>query len=195
MPPTPWSTSPTRSSRSQSRSPERVHSTGLVVVIVVVALGFDYKNGFHDAANAIATSISTRALTPRVALAMAAVFNVVGALISTEVAKTVGSGIIAPPQHHAGLVILLAALIGAIIWNLGTWYFGLPSSSSHALIGGLVGAALAASETVKWHGIVDKVIIPMVVSPLVGFGLSYVFMLAVLWAFQRANAHRAQRGF
>src|SRR3954454_9546327 len=133
MPPTPWSTSPTRSSRSQSRSPERVHSTGLVVVIVVVALGFDYTNGFHDAANAIATSISTRALTPRVALAMAAVFNVVGALISTEVAKTVGGGIIAPPEQRAGLVIILAAMLGAIVWNLGTWYFGLPSSSSHAL--------------------------------------------------------------
>src|SRR5438876_9190656 len=142
-------------------------STVLVVIIVVVALGFDYTNGFHDAANAIATSISTRALTPRVALAMAAVFNVVGALISTAVAKTVGGGIINPPQHRAGLVILLAALIGAIVWNLGTWYFGLPSSSSHALIGGLIGAALAGSETVKWSGVFDKVIVPMVVSPLV----------------------------
>jgi PiT family inorganic phosphate transporter len=165
------------------------------VVIVIVALGFDFTNGFHDAANAIATSISTRALTPRVALAMAAVFNVVGALISTEVAKTVGSGIIDPPDQHDGLVIVLAALIGAIAWNLGTWYFGLPSSSSHALIGGLVGAALVASETVKWSGIVEKVLIPMVVSPLVGFGLSYVFMLILLWTFRRANAVRANRGF
>jgi PiT family inorganic phosphate transporter len=172
-----------------------VNSTVLLVVIVIVALGFDYTNGFHDSANAIATSISTRALTPRVAVAMAAVFNVVGALISTEVAKTVGSGIIDPPNDHAGLVIILAALGGAIIWNLGTWYFGLPSSSSHALIGGLVGAALAASESVQWHGIFDKVIVPMVVSPLIGFGLSYAFMLILLWTFRRANAHRAQRGF
>jgi PiT family inorganic phosphate transporter len=172
-----------------------VDSTALVVVIVVVALGFDYTNGFHDAANAIATSVSTKALTPRVALAMAAVMNVLGALISTEVAKTIGSGIIAPPKGRSGLVLVLAALIGAILWNLGTWYFGLPSSSSHALIGGLVGAALAAAETVKWQGIVDKVLVPMVISPLVGFVLSYLFMLGILWGFRKINAHRAQRGF
>jgi phosphate/sulfate permease len=175
-----------------------VGTTALVVIIVVVALGFDFTNGFHDSANAIATSISTKALTPRVALAMAAVFNVVGALISTKVAKTVGSGIInqpgqANPTH--GLVVVLAALVGAIVWNLGTWYFGLPSSSSHALIGGLVGAALAASETVHWQGVLDKVVVPMVVSPLIGFGLSYIFMVALLWAFKRSNAVRANRGF
>jgi phosphate/sulfate permease len=172
-----------------------VNTTALVVVIVVVALGFDFTNGFHDAANAIATSISTKALTPRVALAMAAVFNIGGALISTKVAKTIGSGIIGAPNGHDGLVIVLSALIGAIVWNLGTWYFGLPSSSSHALIGGLVGAALVASESVKWSGLLDKVVIPMVISPLIGFTVSYVFMLAVLWAFRRVNAHRAQRGF
>jgi phosphate/sulfate permease len=173
-----------------------VDSTALVVVIVVVALGFDFTNGFHDSANAIATSISTRALTPRVALTMAAVMNVVGALISTKVAATVGKGIIDQPTHGtAGLVVVLAALLGAIVWNLGTWYFGLPSSSSHALIGGLVGAALAASETVKWQGVVDKVVIPMVLSPVIGFGLSYLFMLALLWAFRKANAVRANRGF
>src|SRR3954470_20933164 len=185
MPPTPWSTSPTRSSRSQSRSPERVHSTWLVVVIVVVALGFDYTNGFHDSANAIATSISTKALTPRVALGLAAVMNVVGALISTKVAATVGSGIIDPPTGRSGLVIVLAALLGAIIWNLGTWYFGLPSSSSHALIGGLVGAALAGTEGVQWAGVLDKVVIPMVVSPLIGFAGSYLLMLSILWLFRR----------
>ena len=128
-------------------------TTALVVVIVVVALGFDFTNGFHDSANAIATSISTKALTPRVALAMAAIFNVVGAVISTRVAKTVGSGIIPPPTHgNSGLVVVLAALIGAIAWNLVTWYYGLPSSSTHALIGGLVGAALAASESIHWAG-------------------------------------------
>ncbi len=172
-------------------------STALVVTIVVVALGFDFTNGFHDSANAIATSISTKALTPRVALAMAAVFNVVGALISTEVAKTVGTGIIKQPSDGSkGLVVVLAALLGAIAWNLGTWYFGLPSSSSHALIGGLVGAAIVApAEAVQWHGVVDKVVIPMVVSPLIGFALSYVFMIAVLWAFRKVNAVRANRGF
>lgn len=170
--------------------------TALVVVIVIVALGFDFTNGFHDSANAIATSISTRALTPRVALAMAAVMNIVGALISTKVAATVGKGIIEQPTHGTGgLVVILAALLGAIVWNLGTWYFGLPSSSSHALIGGLVGAALAAAETVKWHGVVDKVVIPMVVSPLIGFGVSYLFMLALMWTFRRANAVRANRNF
>jgi len=171
-----------------------VETFGLVL-IVVVALGFDYTNGFHDAANAIATTVATRALTPRVALLMAAVFNVVGALVSVKVAKTVGSGIIDKPVGNGGLVIVLAALIGAITWNLITWYFGLPSSSSHALIGGLVGAALAASHGVKWAGLLDKVVIPMVVSPLVGFLLGYLFMLAVLWLFRRANPHRASRGF
>src|SRR5690349_23697806 len=170
-------------------------STVLVAVIVVVALGFDFTNGFHDSANAIATSISTKALTPRVALVMAAAANVVGALISTAVAKTIGSGIISAPEGRSGLVLVLSALIGAILWNLGTWYFGLPSSSSHALIGGLVGAAMVSSEGVKWNGLVDKVIIPMVVSPVIGFGLSYLFMLVLLWAFRKVNAHRAQRGF
>ncbi|TAM88064.1 MAG: inorganic phosphate transporter [Jatrophihabitans sp.] len=171
-------------------------STALVVVIVVVALGFDYTNGFHDSANAIATSVSTKALTPRVALAMAAVANVVGALISTKVASTVGKGIIeTPTSGTSGLVVVLAALIGAIVWNLGTWYFGLPSSSSHALIGGLIGAALAAAEQVKWAGVLDKVVVPMVVSPLVGFAFSYLFMLALMWVFRRVSAVRATRGF
>jgi phosphate/sulfate permease len=166
-----------------------------LIVIVVVALAFDYTNGFHDAANAIAVAVSTKALTPRAALGLAAVMNLVGALISTKVAATVGAGIIDPPSGSGGLQVVFAALIGAIAWNLITWYFGLPSSSSHALIGGLVGAALAANESVKWLGIVDKVVIPMVLSPLIGFGLGYLFMLAILWSFRRANAHKAHRGF
>jgi phosphate/sulfate permease len=170
-------------------------NNALVVVIIAVALAFDYTNGFHDSANAIATSVSTKALTPRVALAMAALANIVGALISTKVAATVGTGIIATPGGQHGLVIVLSALLGAIAWNLGTWFFGLPSSSSHALIGGLVGAALAGSETVKWSGVVDKVVVPMVVSPLIGFGGSYLFMLLILWAFRRVNAVRGNRGF
>ena len=166
-----------------------------LIVIVVVALVFDYTNGFHDAANAIAVAVSTKALTPRTALALAAVMNLIGAVISTKVAATVGSGIIDPPTGPGGLQVVFAALIGAITWNLITWYFGLPSSSSHALIGGLVGAALAASESVQWSGILDKVVIPMVLSPLIGFGLGYLFMLAILWTFRRRNAHKTERGF
>src|SRR5215213_2175903 len=166
-----------------------------LLIIVAVALVFDYTNGFHDAANAIAVAVSTKALTPRVALALAAVMNLVGALISTSVAKTVGAGIIDPPEGSEGLQIVFAALIGAITWNLITWWFGLPSSSSHALIGGLVGAALAAAHSVQWMGVLDKVIIPMIVSPLVGFGLGYLLMLALLWAFRNAHVTRANRGF
>jgi len=166
-----------------------------LLAIVAVALAFDYTNGFHDAANAIAVAVSTKALTPRVALALAAVMNLVGALISTKVAATVGGGIIDPPTGSGGLKVVFAALIGAIVWNLITWYFGLPSSSSHALIGGLVGAALAAAESVKWSGIVDKVVIPMVLSPLIGFVLGYLFMLAILWTFRHRNAHKTERGF
>ena len=114
----------------------------IIIAVVVVALVFDYTNGFHDAANAIATSVSTRALTPRVALGMAAVMNFVGAFLGQKVARTV-SETISPPSGVDGLVVVLAGLLGAIAWNLITWYFGLPSSSSHALIGGLVGAAIA----------------------------------------------------
>ena len=166
-----------------------------LIAIVLIALAFDYTNGFHDAANAIATAVSTRALTPRAALLMAAVANLAGAVIAEGVAKTVGSGIIDPPTGDAGLVLVFSALVGAIAWNLVTWYFGLPSSSSHALIGGLVGAALAASNGVKWSGVVDKVVVLMVLSPLIGFGLAYLLMLALLWAFRRSNPHRTTRGF
>ena len=166
-----------------------------VIVVIVVALGFDYTNGFHDAANAIATSVSTRALAPRTALVMAAVMNLVGAFLGTSVASTVGSGIIEAPVGTPGLVVVLAALIGAIVWSLVTWYFGLPSSSSHALIGGLVGAGLASAGTVKWNGVLDKVVIPMVLSPLVGFTVAYLLMVAILWTFRHGNAHRLNRNF
>ena len=169
--------------------------TALAIVIVAVALAFDYTNGFHDAANAIATAVSTRAMTPRIALAMAAVMNVAGALVSTKVAATVGSGIIAAPTGRDGLLIVMAGLLGAIIWNLGTWWFGLPSSSSHALIGGLIGAALAGSETVKWSNMLDKVVIPMIASPVTGLVLGYLFMVLLLWLFRRSNYHRTHRRF
>ena len=166
----------------------------IVIAVVVVALAFDYTNGFHDAANAIATSVSTRALTPRVALAMAAVMNFIGAFLGQEVADTVGK-VITPPAGDHGLVIVMAGLFGAIAWNLVTWYFGLPSSSTHALIGGLVGAALASGSSVKWHVIVDKVVVPMLFSPLFGFAAAFVLMLAIMWIFRNRNAHRTQRGF
>jgi PiT family inorganic phosphate transporter len=166
-----------------------------VVVVIVVALVFDYTNGFHDAANAIATSVATRALAPRTALVMAAVMNLIGAFLGTEVASTVGSGIIDPPQELAGLITVLAALVGAITWNLITWWFGLPSSSSHALIGGLVGAALASAGTVKWGGVVDKVVIPMVLSPVVGFTLAALLMTALLWIFRNGRPQRLATGF
>ena len=172
-------------------SPELV---GLIA-IVVIALVFDYTNGFHDAANAIATAVSTRALTPRMALGLAAVMNLLGAVVATGVAKTVGKGIIDAPEGGSGLTLVFSALVGAITWNLITWYFGLPSSSSHALIGGLVGAALAASSGVKWLGVVDKVVIPMVISPVVGFGVAYLLMLGILWGFRRSTPRRVNRGF
>ncbi|GLX95868.1 inorganic phosphate transporter [Herbidospora sp. NEAU-GS84] len=167
----------------------------LVISVVVIALVFDYTNGFHDAANAIATSVSTRALTPRAALLMAAVMNFIGAHLGEQVAKTVGSGIIEPPEGTHGLVIVGAGLVGAITWNLITWYFGLPSSSSHALIGGLVGAALAASTTVHWDGVLEKVVVPMILSPLVGFTLAGGIMIAILWIFRKSNPHSTGRGF
>jgi inorganic phosphate transporter, PiT family len=166
-----------------------------VALVVLIALSFDFTNGFHDAANAIATSISTRALTPRVALGMAAVMNLFGAFLGTEVAKTVGSGIIATPSGPGGLEIVSAALLGAIAWNLLTWFYGLPSSSSHALIGGLVGAAISAGSGVQWSGVLEKVVIPMILSPLVGFTIAYLFMVAILWAFRNRRAHRVNKGF
>ncbi|GEA83764.1 MAG: inorganic phosphate transporter [Cellulomonas sp.] len=169
----------------------------LVILVVALALGFDYTNGFHDAANAIATSVSTRALTPRIALIMAAVMNFAGALLGTEVAETIAKSIVdfQDAAPHSQLVVVLCALIGAITWNLITWWFGLPSSSTHALIGGLVGAGLAGGLGVYGSAIVDKVVLPMIFSPLVGFGLAFVIMVLLLWAVRNANPTRAMRRF
>lgn len=168
----------------------------IVIALVVIALAFDYTNGFHDAANAIATSVSTRALTPRIALALAAVMNFVGAFLGQKVAHTVSDVVdVGNMGSSAGLIVVIAALLGAIVWNLITWYFGLPSSSSHALIGGLVGAALASGAIVHWSTIIDKVVIPMVLSPLVGFALAFALMLAIMWVFRNRNAGRVTRGF
>lgn len=166
----------------------------IIIAVVVVALVFDFTNGFHDAANAIATSVSTRALTPRIALVLATVMNFVGAFLGQKVATTV-SEVISPPDGSQGLIIVMAGLVGAITWNLITWYYGLPSSSSHALIGGLVGAAVASTTIVEWGTVVDKVLIPMIVSPILAFGAAFLMMVALMWMFRRANPTRANRGF
>ncbi|WP_240139273.1 inorganic phosphate transporter [Streptomyces sp. MUM 178J] len=170
--------------------------TFALVVTIGVALFFTYTNGFHDSANAIATSVSTRALTPRAALLMAAVMNLAGAFLGSGVAKTVSEGLIETPEaSNKGMGILFAALLGAITWNLITWYFGLPSSSSHALFGGMVGAALAGGTEVIWSGVVEKVVIPMFVSPIVGLLAGYLVMAGIMWIFRKANPHKAKRGF
>jgi len=166
-----------------------------VALVVALAMGFNYTNGFHDAANAIATSVSTRALTPRIALGMAAIANLAGAFLGTKVAKTVGSGIIDAPAGKVGLTICAAGLVGAIAWNMLTWWYGLPSSSSHALIGGLGGAALAASSTVHWGAVLEKVILPMIASPVVGLLVGFLVMTAILWLFRRGHPGKVNRGF
>src|SRR5436305_5850174 len=159
----------------------------LVWVVVVVALGFDFTNGFHDTANAVATSVSTRALSPRAAVFVAAIANLAGAFVTTAVAKTVGQGII--DTNLATEKTLLAALAGAIAWNLFTWRLGLPSSSTHALIGGLLGAALArgGSNPVDWSNLWHKTIVPGIASPFIGFLLAGLVMVVILWVFVRVR--------
>jgi PiT family inorganic phosphate transporter len=168
---------------------------GLLIAVVVTALFFDYTNGFHDAANAVATSISTRALPPNVALFGAAVLNVLGALVSTHVAATLAKGIVEPGAVTAP--VMLGGLVGAIAWNLLTWWWALPSSSSHCLIGGVVGAVLASagSSSVQWAGIVEKVLIPTVLAPLAGFGVGVALMFGLLWAFRNAHPGPLVRRF
>lgn len=164
-------------------------------IVVILALGFTYTNGFHDSANAIATSVSTRALTPRVAVTLAAFANLFGAAFGARVAQTVGNGIIDAPSGRTGMILCSAGLIGAICWNLVTWWRGLPSSSTHALIGGLVGAALAAGSGVQWSGVTTLVLLPMLASPIVGLILGYLVMAAIQWACRRRHAARVARGF
>jgi inorganic phosphate transporter, PiT family len=153
----------------------------LLVSVILVALLFDFTNGFHDAANAIGTSISTRALSPAAALILAAVLNFVGALLSTNIAATVCKGIVIPDV--VTLEMVLAGLSAAIVWNLTTWYFGIPSSSSHCLVGGIAGAVFIGfgSSGVQWWGIVAKVLIPTVVSPLLGFVAGLACNIAMTW--------------
>ena len=177
----------------------------IIIAVVVVALIFDYTNGFHDAANAIATSVSTRALTPRIALALAAIMNFIGAFLGQKVAKTVADVIQFPEATLAGtagadatthaLVIVMAGLLGAIAWNLLTWYYGIPSSSSHALIGGLGGAAIAGGVSVNWDTVLNKVVIPMVLSPLFAFAAGFGVMVLIMWVFRRIHPAKANRNF
>ncbi len=167
----------------------------LLILIVIFALAFDYINGFHDTANAIATVVSTRVLTPMQAILMAASLNFAGALFATRVASTIAKGILLPSL--ATETVVLAAVIGGIVWNLITWAGGIPSSSSHALIGGLCGAGVAHAglHAVQWKGITDKVLIPLVASPVLGFVVGLVLMTAITVLFHNANARRANDGF
>ena len=161
----------------------------LLVVIIIVALVFDFTNGAHDCANAIATVVSTKVLSPRTAVVMAALLNLVGALLGTEVAQTLGSGIVRPDVVSGSHILVLAGLIGAIFWNFLTWHFGIPSSSSHALIGGLIGAAVAHAGVDALNGlsILKKVVIPLVVSPLAGFCTGVILMAILAIVFFRTK--------
>ncbi len=169
----------------------------LLIVVIVVALAFDFTNGAHDTANAIATVVSTKVLSPGIAVMMAAILNVAGALIGTHVAQTVGSGIVHPDMIKGCQVLTLAALCGAIFWNLLTWYLGLPSSSSHALIGGLIGAALAyrGAEALNFYSIFSKILVPLALSPLAGYAAGYLMMLALSWSFHHAHPRKVNKAF
>lgn len=179
----------------------------LFLLVLFLALAFEYINGFHDAANAIATVVSTKVLSPRQAIMMAAFFNLVGAFLGTAVATTIGRGIV--DQHVVSTATVMSALLGAIIWNLVTWWLGLPSSSSHALIGGLCGAALASAKgdwrVLKWslidpvkhtaEGIWPKVVIPMVTSPLLGLLMGALLMLILTACLVKVRPYIIQRVF
>ncbi len=167
----------------------------ILVLVIVLALAFDFINGFHDTANSIATSVSTRVLTPRAAVIMAACLNFAGALVSHKVAKTISSGIIASP---VGSYVVIAALLAAIAWDLITWRLGIPSSSSHALIGGLVGSSIVYAgslDIVVWKGVLEKVVIPLFFSPVIGFVLGYLFMTFLYLVLRRFSQSQVNSRF
>jgi inorganic phosphate transporter, PiT family len=166
-----------------------------LVAVVAVALFFDFTNGFHDTANSIATSVSTRALSPRLAVLSSAVLNFAGAFVSFKVAATVAKGIV--DADAITLKIVLAGLVGAITWNLITWYLGLPSSSSHALIGGMLGSAVAAVgfDVVQWGGLYEKVLIPSLAAPFLGVVGAALIMLAIIWIVRRRSPGIVNRVF
>ena len=171
--------------------------TPLLLTVLVLAVAFDYVNGFHDTANAIATSVSTRALRPEHAILMSATANFLGALAGTAVAKTISSEIATTPDGDAGQIIVAAALVGAIAWDLITWRLGIPSSSSHALIGGIIGAVLAASGAgaLKVDGIVGLVIFPLVTSPILGVLVGFGFMIVLLNVFKGMHPRKLNDRF
>lgn len=160
-----------------------------VALVIGLALTFAFTNGFHDASNSIATAIATRALSPRLAIAMAAGLNLAGAFLGEGIARTIGESIIVPPAGSEGLILITAALLGAVAWNLLTWWWGMPSSSTHALIGGLAGASLVAGSTVLWSGIWSDVVLPMVVSPVAGLVVAYLGMRLLI---RLVGHHRRQ---
>jgi len=166
-----------------------------LVAVVAVALFFDFTNGFHDTANSIATSVSTRALSPRAAVISAAVLNVAGAFVSLEVASTIAKGIVVP--EAITLDVVLAGLVGAITWNLITWYLGLPSSSSHALIGGVLGSGVSAAgfDVVKWGGLREKVLIPSLIAPFAGLLIAAALMVSITWLIRRRSPGTINRVF
>jgi PiT family inorganic phosphate transporter len=166
----------------------------LLILVIAAALIFDFINGFHDTANAIATSISTRALTIKTAIIMAAILNFVGAMISTKVATTIGRGIVDPV--NVTQMVVLAGIIGAIIWDLVTWYFGLPSSSSHAIIGGIMGAvtAHAGFSALHWKGL-EKIILALFISPLLGTAMGFLIMVLFMWALRNRSPHGVNKVF
>ncbi|MBB6731184.1 inorganic phosphate transporter [Cohnella zeiphila] len=172
------------------------HMTWIVAIIVVLALGFDFINGFHDTANAIATTVSTRALSPRVAILLASCMNLVGALMYTGVAKTIGGQITDPFKLEHGLTVVSATLVASILWNLVTWWQGIPSSSSHALIGALAGAAIASEG---WDGInysgFTTIVAGLVLSPLIAFVVGYIIMSILKFLFANASPRYVNRGF
>lgn len=166
-----------------------------LIVIVGAALFFTFTNGFHDSAHTIATSLSTRALTPRVALVMAAFMNLAGAFLGSGVATTVSEDLIDTPGDGDGLVLLAAALLGALAWSAAAWYASLPFAATQALLGGLLGAALAAAVTVHWETVATAVVLPIVLAPVIGLVLGRALMVGILWLFRRAQPRRAQRRF
>ncbi|MEA2367650.1 MAG: inorganic phosphate transporter, PiT family [Thermoleophilaceae bacterium] len=174
-----------------------MHSDVLLVLVVGTALAFDFTNGFHDTANVVATSISTRALPPRLAIGLASLLNFVGAFVSLAVAATVASGIVDPAAVTTEPSIVFSGLIGAISWNVVTWYFGLPSSSSHALIGGVVGAAFAAqgSKAVMGDGLVGKVVVPAIVAPILAFVVAGIAIIICYRIVGRLRPGSVNAGF
>ena len=169
----------------------------MLVAIVAIALVFDFTNGAHDSANAIATVVSTKVLSPRSAVLMAAALNLLGAFLGTEVAQTVGGGIVGPDVVAGCNILVLAALLGAIAWNVLTWHLGIPSSSSHALVGGLMGSAIAYKGwgAPSYASIGMKVVLPLLFSPLAGFVFGYLLMVLLSWIFAKAHPRTVNNTF